>query len=268
MGLLSHIEGGLNNSPSVHEISAGLLAKTEKLMGAGKISFSAFIKENGISRCAVFSPADNYYVITHSFGLDLNSLISSKSTKDFWKGITEDEDRWYDFYSLDHSVNVLLQLFSDNIKDLTSEINVCMHNEKILLVIKEKDERLEMDSIFENFKTLVFDPEVYVPEYKEISNPIENIFKLDFSNFFKLTSITLILSEKSFIYVRQNMKNEIIRWIFSAFLENSEIYFNEDICQIKLYTLNPLSADLFIAHLKKASISFFGKAWEDIKLVL
>lgn len=266
MGLLSHIEGGVTASPSPAEKSEGLLAKTEKLMGAGKITFSAFIKANGLSRCAIFSPADKTYVVTHSFGLDINSLFSSKSTKDFWEGITVEEDTWYDFYSLDHSVNVLLQLFSDNLKDLTSEINVCKCNGKILLVIKEKDERLEMDNILESFRTLVFDPEVYVPDFKEITNPVKNTYKLDFSAFFKLSSITMTLTEKTFVYIRQNMKNEIVHWISSAFPENCEVSFKDDICEINLYTLNPFSADLFAAHLKKASISFFGKAWEDVKV--
>jgi len=266
MGLLSHIEGGNKTSPSPAVKSEGLLAKTEKLMGAGKITFSAFIKANGLSRCAVFSPADKCYVITQSYGLDLNSQTSSKSTKDFWDGIALEDDTWYDFYSLDHSVNVLLQLFSENLKDLTAEINVCRSKDRLLLIIKEKDESLEMDSILESFKTLVFDPEVYIPEFKGITNPVKNTFKLDFSAFFKLSSITLTLSEKTFVYIRQNMKNEVVRWISSSFPENCEVSFKEDICEINLYTMNSLSAALFAAHLKKASISFFGKAWEEIKI--
>lgn len=114
MGLLSRID-------SMNQPGPGLLAKAE-LLGKKNSNFSEWASEKGFALCGIFSCCKSFYYFSHAYGFDLESLARSVSTGDFWKGLVSDNSTWCHYTN--NELLPFMQLFSDNIKSLISDINI------------------------------------------------------------------------------------------------------------------------------------------------
>ena len=54
------------------------------------LAFSDFINKYSLKTCALLEPEGADYIVTDSIGFDAYSIITSKSTIDFWEGICKE----------------------------------------------------------------------------------------------------------------------------------------------------------------------------------
>lgn len=150
MGLLSRISAGFDTP-----------AEESPLEQAG-LSFFEFVKKYNFSHCAIFERVNTFYVFSHSYGFDGDTILQSISTSDFWEGTVE-ENKWNFFSRDENNLNTVLQFFSMNLKTSLPYVNIFYSKEKVLLTAfegkPEYDDKLEKISKdflslnFENLKT-------------------------------------------------------------------------------------------------------------------
>ena len=115
----------------------GLLSMASHLDDIPKqgLAFSDFILKYNFKNCALLEKSDNDFLISNSIGFDGESIICASSTSDFWDGICPVKNKVYSLSQKDNSNAPLLQLFSQNHKDLAKEVNICRSpDNKIILV--------------------------------------------------------------------------------------------------------------------------------------
>lgn len=256
MGLLSKItEGEFNNSPSISSKSEGLLAKMEKMQKASNLTFFDFLKINEITKCAVLSLCNGSYIITRSYNLDFTSIISAKSTADFWNGTLVEEEKWESFYTLDKSINSLLQLFSQDIKDTVSEINAIKIENSILLILKEDDVSLELESILGDFKNLENELTLFPVSTEENSTGEHISVNVDFSA--QLDQVFGQCQDELYSEdIEINLKNELSLFIKKLFPTLADISFQNTILTFTFSTKTKVPTALLSKHLEKAFISW------------
>ena len=88
------------------------------------LAFSDFVKTNNLQICALFEFNQESFCIKNSIGFDLESLQKSVSTKDFWAGISENND-----------VNVFRQFFSSQLNEKIKTVNVIKLNENSFFML-------------------------------------------------------------------------------------------------------------------------------------
>ena len=142
------------------------------------LAFSDFINKYSLKTCALLEPEGADYIVTDSIGFDAYSIITSKSTIDFWEGICKEKGQLY-IFSGDEKTP-LLQLFSINLKDKLSTLSVYKNSAgKILLYEGKLSEEAIKD--FENVNKSDHQINVLTlnPLLKDGSFVL--LFKLDFS---------------------------------------------------------------------------------------
>lgn len=253
MGLLSKItEGETKPSPSRSSKSEGLLARMEKLQQASKLYFFDFIKQNNIPKCAVFEQSGNNYIIIKSFGLDYESLKNSKSTVDFWNGAIPQSNMWISSFSLDKSINTLLQLFSQDIKDTIKEINAFKANNSILLILKEKDQEMELESISSDFLNLDKSLKTVSISDKTISDYNKQKVCLDLRDSISSLLETLSPEETLIDSIETNLENALIYKIKEIFPYYSDIIVSDKTVSFYIYSKECVNEVLLKRHIEKA----------------
>ena len=202
----------------------GLLSKAANVGSQKKLSFAEFFFSHKIKTAAVFQKKENEYFITNSIGFDGLSIISSKSTQDFWNGIYKESNGVKKFSSKDGSISPLLQFFSFSMTENLSELSLYKFSEdKIFLLCNEEI----TDSIKKDLKSI--DRFFSVPKCENLNSFIKQETKcvsctIDFEeaieSFFKLN-----LKDKSNTEIYKNaVFNEMANRIIS--------FTNIDACRI------------------------------------
>ena len=88
MGLLQKLTDGEFKTPS--EVHKNLHLKNSD---ANFIFFSDFLISNNIQRFASLEIVDSHYFITNSFNFDVQSIIESYSSLDFWNGLIKEDNK-------------------------------------------------------------------------------------------------------------------------------------------------------------------------------
>lgn len=130
MGLLSHISktesvsksDDSNKKSSGKKAGSGLLAKASKSSVKSYSSFQDWAKGNGFEHCGVFSCIRGMMVITHSYGIDAQTIASSVSSKDFWKGTLQSDEEIINYSKDDQDFYNFLQFFSFEMKNNVTHI--------------------------------------------------------------------------------------------------------------------------------------------------
>ena len=154
---------------------ASTLDETEIKQG---LAFSDFILNYSLKSSAMLESNDMYYIITQIIDFDADSIISSKSTCDFWDGICKENQKIYKFSG--NEISPLLQLFSSNMKDEIKEVYVYRNSaSKILLSLCEITVSAADD--FENITSDAHSVNIFSlnPQIKENSAVIK--LMIDFS---------------------------------------------------------------------------------------
>ena len=126
--------------------SVGLLKKSLNMTNSSnRLDFFNFIKKYNLQICAVFNSQNDVYCVEHSCGLDGESICLSVSTRDFWDGISQDDQDTLPFY----------QFFSAKIKDKISNLNFFKaDNGNIFLFQSDKE---ILNSIYTDIENLSFE---------------------------------------------------------------------------------------------------------------
>lgn len=131
MGLLSHIsksepvnkdEVSKTELKSPKKTGSGLLAKASKSAVKTFSSFQDWAKSNGFEHCGLFCSIRGLMVITHSYGIDSQTIASSVSSKDFWKGTLKNDEQIISYSKDDQEFYNYLQFFSFEMKNNISHI--------------------------------------------------------------------------------------------------------------------------------------------------
>lgn len=110
------------------------------------LAFSDFINKYSLKTCAVLKKEGNFYSVENSIGFDAESIITSTSTTDFWQGICNKPGIIKLFEKADNSINTLLQLFSQPIKESLNELYIVKNeNERILISEQEISKKCSDD---------------------------------------------------------------------------------------------------------------------------
>lgn len=94
----------------------GLLTRITNTSYEIKPCFSAFCRKYGFVHAGVFKIVDGMYILTNAYGIDTETIYSSVSTPDFWKGVIATEQRWYTFSIEQNTLGSFYQLFSEHFK--------------------------------------------------------------------------------------------------------------------------------------------------------
>ena len=158
----------------------GLLSKASTLENKG-LAFSDFIQKHSLKTCAVLKENGNNYSVENSIGFDGKSIITATSTTDFWTGICNKEGIIKLFEKKGNSINTLLQLFSDSMKESLEELFIVKNNKNKILISEQEI----FNNTIEDFNDLSdskhhCDIEKLNPLIKDGSSVLK--FEIDFSN--------------------------------------------------------------------------------------
>ena len=118
MGLLSHIADS-----SQKKQKAGLLAKAENAKKNDIHSFQEWASRNGFEHCGVFSQIHGMMVLTNAYGINSHTIANSVSSKDFWNGTLNTEQRIYNYKKTDQEFYNFVQFFPFEIRSSISGIS-------------------------------------------------------------------------------------------------------------------------------------------------
>lgn len=228
----------------------GLLSKASTLDSKkkGGLAFSDFINKHSLKKCALLEKNAAGYVITNSIGFDALSVISSKSTNDFWMGICKDEGKIYSFSASE--INPLLQLFSNNLKDSVRELFIYKSKSSNILLSFDK----LSEACVKDFE--LTDNSQHIINYLSL-NPLLNkasvflLYSIDFeealTSFYKSNCKNDSFDYNLFLNA---LKNEIYNR-FACFYNNSDtsIISNPHCIKTVIVTDKEYSVDLITNHL-------------------
>lgn len=220
MGLLSHIQelngqkGGLLARAQEFENSKQTSKEIKKL----SMTFVSFAQKNFFNICGVLSDKNDFYYLKKSFGLDLQSIENSVSTKDFWDGIINDRTDWNIFEG--EGLNPFFQLFSQKIKENLKKIAILpfLHenHQNYFFVINPENSTLKNDKDFISL----------LNETLEQSSTEQSLTDFDFTKGFSISAANLfIISAKLALtstfnnfneQLTQELKNAAMEVIFES----------------------------------------------------
>lgn len=116
----------------------GLLSIASTLDSNKGLAFSDFIKKHSLKNCAVLKINGNSYSVYNSIGFDGISIITATSTIDFWNGICNQPDIIKHFEKKDNSINPLLQLFSERMKENLENLYVVKNSSDHILISEQE----------------------------------------------------------------------------------------------------------------------------------
>lgn len=206
----------------------GLLQKANLLSQKKGLAFCEFIQKNNISKAAVFNFLDGYFYIQNSYGLDGVSIISSKSTQDFWTGLLPEKSKIYYFSKDDESLNSLLQFFSFNLKDSIDCIYAVRTGTKIYLICNSQID----ESIFNDFYTIENKlPEIDFNKIEFNKNSIFRNYSINIED-----SVISYLNNKNEDHnlFKDSLLNEIINTLFFLFSENHLLSYENNLLNVSI----------------------------------
>lgn len=208
--------GLLNRIQELNGQKGGLLARAEEFENSKQTSkeikkvpltFVSFAQKNFFNVCGILSAKNDFYYLRKSSGLDLKSIENSVSTKDFWNGIIDDNNKWNIFEG--ESLNPFFQLFSDKIKENLKKIAILpFENESqqnYFFVINPQNLSLRADSDFI----------LLLKETLEQNSTEQSLADFDFNKGFAISAANLfIISAKlaltsAFSSFNDQIKNEL-----------------------------------------------------------
>ena len=102
----------------------GLLTKITNTTNNEKPCFSTFCKKYGFVHAGVFGIVDGMYVLTKASGLDAETILSSISSQDFWKGIITSNTTWNTFSYQQDNLSDFYQFFSTFFKSQIQSLHI------------------------------------------------------------------------------------------------------------------------------------------------
>ena len=102
----------------------GLLTKITNATNHEKPCFSTFCKKYGFVHAGVFGIVDGMYVLTKASGLDSETILSSISSQDFWKGIITSNTTWNTFSYQQENLSDFYQFFSTFFKSQIQSLHI------------------------------------------------------------------------------------------------------------------------------------------------
>lgn len=161
----------------------GLLSKASSISNKNviKLAFPNFISSHNIKFFAVFDYADNFYYISNSIGFDGASIIGSKSTKDFWDGICEEDNKVYSYDNINKNNNPILQFFTFELLESIKKVSLYKTSNNIYMLCNQDFNQNIIDDLFNidnSYNTLNDD---YIKNAITINSKRLNI-KVDFKD--------------------------------------------------------------------------------------
>lgn len=248
----------------------GLLSKTLSVADsiknkddstAEKLSFEDFFQKYDLCCCAIFSPFENNYVITHSVGFDAVSLISSISTKDFWNG-TVKSNNWETFSS-NEELLPFFQLFSFNQKDKINKIFIKRFNDKIFMICSTNESKfIANDKITNDLELIYFETEKVECENDDFSIALsknQNVYKFSLNAQNAIEAIIKKnLSKLEYeSVIKDAIKKEIYYFLKKSFSQNAIIFQHDDVYNIALISEGEVFENVLKIHLMGELEYFF-----------
>ena len=186
----------------------GLYSKASDLLNKQPLAFSNFITKYNIDTFAIFECEDNYYRIIDSFGFDGESIASSVSTKDFWDGICEQENKVYNFACYNKTLNPILQFFSLNMKEIINTVSLfkCEHR---IYMLCNTDLTEQLVSDLPKINTRFTDINTISLDSKFINNSIFYKYEINFTEGIENFIYTLKNKDYPFQKLKVSIFNEL-----------------------------------------------------------
>lgn len=244
--------------------SIGLLQKANLLSKKQGLAFCDFALENNIHFFAKFSLRGNFFYISNSYGLDFASILSSKSTVDFWNGIAPVKNRFYNFSKEENNIIPLYQFFSFKLKDFINSIQILRETNSIFMICNSQlsdDKITELVSLTDNYKSPVIDinnisQEIVLSKF-EIS--IDSVIKNYLSEKNK-DSTTITLFTES---LRLSLANQL----YFNFIKNGYFSFNQNgNIKVIFKTKNPINPQLIKKHIQVTLSKFADSSSSFIEI--
>ena len=102
----------------------GLLTKITNTANNEKPCFFTFCEKYGFVHAGVFGIVDGMYVLTKASGLDAETILSSISSQDFWKGIITSTSTWNTFSYQQENLSDFYQFFSTFFKSQIQSLHI------------------------------------------------------------------------------------------------------------------------------------------------
>lgn len=184
--------------------SVGLLKRSESILNnLHELDFFNFITKYKISSCAQFQKTGDYYYIENSIGFDGSAIISSFSSKSFWDGTININNKVLCFTKNDNSISPFYQFLSEELKETTEIIYILKNEHKILFICSNKKiESIQNSNFVEDFN-IVINHKNTSAENKEVGFTIDihnalekyilsqNIFSYNFNAFYESLKNTI-----------------------------------------------------------------------------
>lgn len=262
MGLLQKLTDGDFKTPS--EVHKNLHLKNSD---ANFIFFSDFLISNSIQRFASLEIVDSHYFITNSFNFDVQSIIESYSSLDFWNGLIKEDNKIY-YYSIQkNNINPLLQFFSKSIKDSISSILIYRFSNKKLFLICFENEIDDYTKIQNEILKIEFSNNKKQLSKKINSNNL-SYFSIDFLEFAQL----IIKNESnsklySSVALTSAICNELSNRIFIYFSNEFTKLYKVSKSEIKIIMNNQIKdLSLLNFHLNQNLKDFYNNTEYNIKI--
>lgn len=202
----------------------GLLQKANLLQNEG-LAFFDFISKHKIQHCAFLTTKPLNYSITYSYGFDAESIFSSISTLDFWTGTIPEKNKIYTFSTINNSINIILQLFSPELKEVMEEVSIIRLSDNSIFILGNQKIN---NSIISDIKLVKFEktPKKQNSFSTFNKNLIIKNYDLSFTNFVEDFFITKKLNSNLIKIFSETVYKEIQLRLFFSFNDYSSITSN------------------------------------------
>lgn len=284
MGLLSHISKSepaskTDNSEkkSVKKAGSGLLARASKSTCKTYFSFQEWAKGHNFEHCGIFSCIRGMMVINHSYGIDAQTIASSVSSKDFWKGTLNSDEDIISYSKDDQDFYNFLQFFSFEMKNNVTHITfVKLHDkdEISILMIYNLNSTSEIKISKNEVSEIPLENKYISYEYttensKEINQHEYELLTINFSEAVSSSIKTIQLPEASIEQaVIECIYNQIFDLLKTAFPSPNFVSYRDDsIVKIALVYNENLDDLLLQSHINLLLNEMLCNPSENISLV-
>lgn len=283
MGLLSHISktesvsksDDSNKKSSGKKAGSGLLAKASKSSVKSYSSFQDWAKGNGFEHCGVFSCIRGMMVITHSYGIDAQTIASSVSSKDFWKGTLQSDEEIINYSKDDQDFYNFLQFFSFEMKNNVTHITFIKlnsdENDFSVLMIYKLNSTTKISASKDTVKNIKLVNDYINKEFdaKEIKNHEYELLTVNLSKAVSSSIKVIQLPEASIEQaVIECIYHQIFDLLKSAFPSPNFVSYRDDaIVKIALLYNENLDDLLLQSHINLLLNEMLCKPSETISLV-
>jgi len=243
MGLLSRIEG----------------ADYNKVKSASSVlTYFEFISKHTLEICGVFKKSGLNFVLSNSYGLDIKSIINSKSTEDFWSGLIENDNQIYVFKTEDDTIQTVYQFFSFKMRDVIKSVILYKNKESIYMICNTNEDEKDYKSIFQDF--VYYDTFNFYTPATKLTEEYEN-FVLDFG---KAISVELEkMNINSDIY-SNCIINQIFNNLQSYFPAPNTVELKNNTISISMKAASAISDNLFLSQIKENLKDFLTNSVDEI----